>query len=125
MAPSNTQAVGDGAETLALRFLARRGLKPVARNYRCRLGEIDLIMRDVKCLVFVEVRYRRHNPYTDAALSVDQRKQQKLLRTAAMYVSGRRFRQPPTMRFDVVGIDRDECGELRVKWVKDAFRPDG
>ena len=125
MVPTDTRAVGDGAETLALRFLARHGLKPVARNYRCRLGEIDLIMRDAHCLVFVEVRYRRNNAYTDAALSVDMRKQQKLLRAAAMYVAGKRFRRPPTMRFDVVGIDRDQCGELRVTWLKDAFRPDG
>lgn len=99
------------------------GLRPVTRNYRCRLGEIDLIMRDGECLVFVEVRYRRKNPYANAAMSVDRRKQQKLLRTAAMYVSGKRFRNPPKMRFDVVGIDRSKRGELRVNWLKDAFRP--
>ena len=121
---TRARVAGDDAEKRALRFLVAHGLRPVTRNYRCRLGEIDLIMRDGPCLVFVEVRYRQHNPYADAVLSVDRRKQQKLLRAAAMYVSGRRFRSPPKMRFDIVGIDREECGELRVSWLKDAFRPD-
>ncbi len=124
MVSTRARAVGDDAEKRALRFLVAHGLRPITRNYRCRLGEIDLIMQDGNCLVFIEVRYRRKNPYANAALSVDRRKQQKLLRAAAMYVSGKRFRNPPKMRFDIIGIDRDECSGLQVSWLKDAFRPD-
>ena len=123
MAERNTLARGQQAERQAESYLAERGLRPVARNYRCRLGEIDLIMRDGECLVFVEVRYRRRGRCDNAALTVDSRKQARLCKTAGMYLARARYSEPPVLRFDVVGIDQDQRSRLRFNWIKDAFRP--
>ncbi len=117
-----TLSAGHAAERRALRFLKRRGLKFVARNYRCRFGEIDLIMTDGDCLVFVEVRSRRNNRVARAGLTVDHRKQKKLIRTAAMYLGKNRHALCPT-RFDVVAIDRHDATGVSLEWIRDAFRP--
>jgi putative endonuclease len=119
---ADPRTVGNDAERTADRFLVRQGLTRVTRNFRCRLGEIDLIMRDGDCLVFVEVRYRGNNRFTTAGLSVDIHKQRKLIRTAALFIAGRSQFATSVVRFDVVAIDADEHGE-RIEWIKDAFRP--
>jgi putative endonuclease len=77
---------GQQAEQQAAEFLTQQGLTPLQRNYRCRSGEIDLIMRGREGLVFVEVRFRRHMSFGGAAASVDRNKQQKLLRAAQHYL---------------------------------------
>ena len=103
-------AQGTAAEDLALRYLEARGLNLVTRNFRCRTGELDLIMRDGEQLVFVEVRSRRHARYGTPAESVTRTKQQRLLRAAAFYLQ--RQRLDPPCRFDVVAILQAE-GEPR------------
>ena len=123
MAPSATQSVGFEAEDQALRYLARRGLRCIRRNYTCRAGEIDLILLDGRCLVFVEVRYRRANRISGAAQSVDYRKQQKLIRAARTFLAGTPKYVQYTMRFDVMAIDRLPDGSAETNWVRDAFRP--
>ena len=80
---TSAQVRGRNAEKDALTFLRQQGLQLVTRNFRCRLGEIDLIMLDAGCIVVVEVRYRNDNRFASAALSVDRHKQSKLLRTAS------------------------------------------
>ena len=77
---------GQQAETLALSWLQQRGLVCVARNYRCRMGEIDLIMHDGTTLVFVEVRQRRSARFGGAAASITPAKQARLVRTAEHYL---------------------------------------
>ena len=91
----------------------------MTRNFRCRSGELDLIMRDGEQLVFVEVRSRRHARYGTPAESVTRTKQQRLLRTAALYLQ----RQRPDLpcRFDVVAI-LESGGEPQVEWIRDAFQ---
>ncbi|MCB1770374.1 MAG: YraN family protein, partial [Candidatus Competibacteraceae bacterium] len=79
-------AQGAVAEDLALGYLQEQGLALVTRNFRCRTGELDLIMRDGEYLVFVEVRSRRYARYGTPAESVTRTKQQKLLRAAAFYL---------------------------------------
>ncbi len=106
---------GEAAESHALAWLERRGLKAVARNYRCRGGEIDLIVQDGPTLVFVEVRYRSRNDYGGAAESVDRRKRQRLQRAAEHYLQ--RLERIPPCRFDIIGIDADE----RIDWIRNAF----
>lgn len=93
----------------------------MTRNYRCRLGEIDLIMRDRDCLVFVEVRFRSAQRFVAAALTVDERKQQKIARAAELFLSSRPALATSNTRFDVVGIDRDASGSISVEWLRDAF----
>lgn len=123
MGSSTTTAVGGRAEQLAYRYLLRNGLTPVARNFRCRGGEIDLIMLDNGCLVFVEVRFRSTNRFATAGVTVDRHKQRKIIRTAAMFLSRHSRFSNHIMRFDVIAI---EGGQSPVPdWIKDAFRPDG
>ena len=123
MVRTANRALGDDAENLAFRYLNQQGLTPVHRNFACRLGELDLIMRDESCLVIVEVRFRNHRSFVPAELTVDRRKQSKIVRTAAMFLAwNERFASMP-LRFDVVGIDADAHGKTTIKWLRDAFRP--
>lgn len=122
-ATRSTKTLGDKAEQLAFRYLLQQGLRPVTRNFRCRSGEIDLIMLDDACLVFVEVRYRSANRFVPARITVDRHKQTKLVRAAAMYLASHRNYARHTVRFDVIGTDQDSYGELTIDWTRDAFRP--
>ena len=117
-----TGTLGERAENVAFRFLISRGLQPVERNFRSRGGEIDLVMLDDSCLVFVEVRYRRSTAFTSPALTVDRHKQRKLVRTALLFSSARPRFAMHTMRFDVVAVDGR--GTSGIRWIRDAFRPD-
>lgn len=103
-------------EEAAARYLQGAGLVIEDRNYRCRLGEIDLIARDGNTLVFVEVRYRRNNRYGTAGATVDARKQRKLLATADSYLQ--QFKLECPCRFDVVAIEGDA---QNIQWIRDAF----
>ncbi|MGI9270180.1 MAG: YraN family protein [Woeseiaceae bacterium] len=123
MVRSDKRAIGDNAESLAQRFLQQEGLTPVQRNFHCRLGELDLIMQDGNCLVVIEVRFRGTHSFVAASHTVDRRKQQKILRTTALFLAwNERFANSP-VRFDVVGIDADARGEPSISWIRDAFRP--
>lgn len=108
---------GKEAEQLAAQHLQRQGLREVCRNYHCRGGEIDLIMRDGEQLVFVEVRYRSRSRFGGAAESVNAGKQQRLTLAAQHYLQKTAFKGP--CRFDVVAID----GDAPPKWLQDAFQP--
>ncbi len=107
---------GEAAESLACRWLESRGLKLRERNYRCKAGEIDLIMEDGPELVFVEVRYRSHPGYGSAAESVTPAKQQKLLRTAQHYLQ--QLNRTPACRFDIIGIDPEQ----QIQWIRNALQ---
>jgi putative endonuclease len=118
---ATTATVGRRAEQLAFAYLIERQLQPVARNFHCRGGEIDLIMLDQNCLTFIEVRYRATATFSSASHTVDQHKQRKIIRTAAMFIARNHRFSNFTMRFDVVAIE-GHSGE-RVEWLQDAFRP--
>ena len=123
MALSANQSIGAQAEQLALDYLLRRGLRLLEKNSRCRFGEIDLIMLDGRCLVFVEVRYRKRNRFSSAAMSIGPAKQRKIIRTASFFLRGRPRYTDATIRFDVVGIDRSAADQFTIEWLRDAFRP--
>lgn len=117
---SPRQRQGHAAETRASRYLAAQGLQILARNLRCKAGEIDLAARDAHILVFVEVRERHHPRFGGAAASVNRDKQEKLLRAARYFLP--RISQAcfdgriPACRFDVICIDNG-----RLDWLKNAF----
>ena len=116
---------GSRSEQVALDYLRAKGLELLTRNFRCRLGEIDLVMRDDACLVFVEVRYRAANRFGTAASSVDNRKQAKIARTARLFLGRNPALADRTVRFDVVafdGADGHDNDKGRLQWIKDAFR---
>ena len=113
--PASSRDLGDAKERLAEAYLRTQRLTPVARNHRCRLGEIDLVMRDGGTLVFIEVRYRRSDRFGTPAETVDRRKQRRLSAAASHYLQG----HPTTLpcRFDVVALS----GDNRIDWIKNAF----
>ena len=121
MALRTSGVVGRSAEQKVLHFLIAQGLRPVARNFRCRGGEIDLIMLDGDCLTFIEVRYRASENFVPASQTVDTRKQRKIIHTAAMYIARNRQFAAHTMRFDVVSGQGPQ--QLSIAWIADAFRP--
>ena len=110
---------GDGAqaEQWAAQYLLQQGLKPVAKNYRGRFGEVDLIMQDGATLVFIEVRLRRNADFGGAAASIDARKQQRVIRTAQQYLAN--LERIPPCRFDAVLMDDVQGNNLQ--WLKNAF----
>jgi putative endonuclease len=97
------QAAGGAAEDAAARFLTDRGLEIVGRNFRTRLGEIDLVARDGPVLVFIEVRMRSSAHFGGGAESVSPRKQARIVAASRQYLA--RLRQEPPCRFDVVTLD--------------------
>jgi len=115
----NRIAQGAVAEDLVLGYLQGQGLTLVTRNFRCRVGELDLIMRDGEYLVFVEVRSRRSIRYGAPAESVTRTKQQKLLRAAAFYLQRQNLDLP--CRFDVVAV-LQSGGDPQIEWIRDAFQ---
>jgi putative endonuclease len=114
--PTPRQASGRMAEDRTLAYLQQRGLKLVERNFRCKGGEIDLVLAEAGSglLVFVEVRQRNNQRYGGAAASVTRSKQAKLIIAAEVFLQ--RYAQPPACRFDVVAIDDDA-----IEWIRQAF----
>jgi putative endonuclease len=108
---------GETGEALALQYLVERGLRLIERNYRCRYGEIDLVLQDGKTIVFAEVRVRRNGRFGGAAASVTTSKQQKLIAAAQHYLS--RMRTAPVCRFD--GIALDSLDSANIDWIRNAF----
>jgi putative endonuclease len=111
---------GEAWEWLAERYLRDRGLTTLARNFHCRLGEIDLVMRDGGMIVFVEVRYRRQSRFGSAIESVTRTKQLKICRAAGIFLSRRPALASRPCRFDVVGIS-GSAGDASVEWISGAF----
>jgi len=111
-----TVALGREAETRALRHLEKCGLRLVDRNFRVRGGEIDLIMRDGRTLVFVEVRSRRRQDFGGAAASITATKRRRIVLAARHYLA---WRGDQACRFDCVLIDGEH-----LDWLRDAFSGD-
>jgi putative endonuclease len=106
---------GAQAEAVAAQYLQQRGLKLVDSNYRCRFGEIDLILREGETVVFAEVRQRSRSSFGGAAASIDARKQERLILTAQLYLAS--LPRIPPCRFDAVLLD----GAGGIEWLKNAF----
>ncbi len=116
--------VGGRAEDAALRWLSARGFKLLARNFRCRHGEIDLIMLDGEVLAMIEVRCRRGKALAPAAHTVDTRKQDRLVRTALFFLARHPKFASRSIRFDVLGFDRSPGRTGPDLWLRNAFQPD-
>ncbi|MDF3036563.1 MAG: archaeal Holliday junction resolvase-like protein [Paucimonas sp.] len=107
------QLRGDAGEDAALAYLQKQGLVLVERNFRCKGGEIDLVMREGTVLVFVEVRLRADANYGGAAASVTYSKQRRILVAAQTYLQ--RCSHASSCRIDVVALDGAE-----LSWIKNA-----
>lgn len=116
MITTSCGTIGHNAEQQAQRFLQKQGLKRVTQNYRCRSGEIDLIMRDGKTLVFVEVRARNNNYCGTALESITPAKVKRISKAAQHYLTCN-AKQNHAARFDVVAIEKNAT----INWIKNAF----
>ncbi len=111
---------GATSEDAALRYLHGHGLKLVARNYRCRAGEIDLVMLDGSTLALVEVRYRGASDFGGAAASVTWRKQRRIIAAAQYLMLNRADLRRYPARFDVIAVAPGANG-LQIEWIRNAF----
>lgn len=110
--------LGIKAEKLAHQYLRRHGLTLITRNYRCRHGEIDLIMHDDQTTVFVEVRRRTHHQFGSGSESVHTGKQRRLILTAKHWLS---LHDPNRhCRFDIISVDQG----WDITWIRHAFEID-
>ncbi|AKS42593.1 YraN family protein [Wenzhouxiangella marina] len=115
--------LGEAGEREAETYLIGQGLKLVDRNYRCRAGEIDLVMLgrgedEVEVLVFVEVRLRGAGAQVSALESVDEHKQRRLILAARHFLMEHPDWNEHPCRFDVIALD---TASDRLRWVPDAF----
>jgi putative endonuclease len=115
------QVTGQAAEDIAADFLRAAGLEILERNYRRRLGELDLVAREGDVLVIAEVRTRASNAYGGAAASVDVWKQRKLIRATAQLLQQRTDLGRLRVRFDVMVVTDPSAPKPGVEWIKHAF----
>lgn len=109
----NKRAVGTQYEQLAADYLTKYGYQILEKNFSCRQGEIDLIARDGKWLVFIEVKYRRTASLGDPAEAVDRKKQERIYQTAKYYLYRFYNGCEPLCRFDVVVILGEQISLIR------------
>lgn len=112
----NNRKTGSLYEEKAAEYLTKQGLRVIETNYRCRIGEIDMIAEDGPTLVFVEVKYRKTGRSGSAAESVGRQKQERIYRCAQVYMKyhGISFLRP--VRFDVLAMDN-----MEITWIQNAF----
>jgi putative endonuclease len=115
------QQLGRRAEQLAAEFLAAQGLEILERNYRRRLGELDIIARSKGVLVIAEVRTRSDEAFGGAAASVNRGKQRRIVRAAAQLLQERRDLARLPVRFDVLVVSALELSSPRIEWIRHAF----
>lgn len=118
-----TSLVGRRGEDRALEHLQAQGLELMGRNYRCKAGEIDLVMRDGEVLVLVEVRLRSRADFGSAAATIDRRKQRRITIAAKHLLQTHPELRRMRARFDVVAIDpaKDPGAPPVVTWIRNAF----
>jgi putative endonuclease len=116
----NKKETGDLFEAFTQKTLNELGYKIVETNYACKLGEVDIILKDNQHLVFMEVRYRQKQNFGGAVLSVDKKKQHKLIQTASFYLQQKNLTNKLCCRFDVFAI-QGKLPNPRYDWIKGAF----
>lgn len=112
---------GQTGEQVARAWLESRGMQCLNAGWRCRLGELDLVMRDGDTLVFVEVRARRAGSLINAIASVDIHKQQRFVRAARAWLSRHPVEAALPARFDVIAFDADAINQDTVQWLRDTL----
>lgn len=120
----STTAKGQAFETLALEHLTNQhGCRLVARNHRCPLGEIDLVVWDAEVLAFVEVRGRRTNAYGSPLQTITTAKMRRIVRAARHFMHTRWHGPWPSLRFDAVGVTLGKPPSIQ--WIRAAFDANG
>ena len=102
-------------------YLLERGLLLIQSNYRCRFGEIDLIMRDRDSVCFIEVKFRKSLVFGGAAGAIPRSKQRKIIKTALFYLAANKRLAHHALRFDALLIQQQSVGTSDFNWIKNAF----
>ncbi|MBM4135352.1 MAG: YraN family protein [Nitrospira sp.] len=113
------KSLGCKGEDLAITFLKAKGYTIIARNYKTPIGEIDIIAKDGRTIVFIEVKTRRSNSFGLPFESVTKRKRQKLQKLALLFLKKQEVEFP--VRFDVVSIVYTDNGKKEIEHIPDAF----
>ena len=108
-------------EGQAAGYLRDRDLRLLKTNYRCRFGEIDLVMLDGETVCFIEVRFRKSLDFGGASASITPAKQRKIVKTALFYLNSNRRLHNRPLRFDALLIQQQEGGRLEYEWIQNAF----
>jgi len=111
----STVSVGQRAEAEAWKFLASKGYELVEKNFSCRSGEIDLIIRDDQTLIFVEVRFRQNSLHGSGAETVTSAKRRRIILTASYFLQANPDDGDRDFRFDVISMSPT------IDWIQDAF----
>ena len=116
--PTTPQQIGAANEARARDYLVAQGLQPIAQNFRCKCGELDLIMAQGNCAVIVEVRTRNNPRFGSAIESIDAAKQNRVSRCAKLWWMQQGQRHYRTLRFDVVAIQTGS----KFLWIQNAWQ---
>jgi putative endonuclease len=119
MKSSGRMRTGKKGEDIACAYLKRRGYRIVERNYKCPLGELDIVARDGDAIVFVEVKSRKSEEFGDPQLAVGLEKQKKVSRISLTYLKEKHL-YPCNARFDVVAI-KMLPDEITIELIQNAF----
>jgi len=117
---SARQALGRKGEEVAVDFLKKQGYRIIKRNYRCRAGEIDIVVKEGSSLVFVEVKSRRSTHFGLPEEAVSYEKRRHLTTVALGYLTHHRIKETKC-RFDVVSVLMNENGVKEIRLIKNAF----
>ncbi len=125
MTKFSTKETGNKGEEYAVKYLEKHKYKIIARNYRKKYGEIDIIAENKEYIIFVEVKTRHENSIVSAATAVDKRKQLRLLKTAFVFMSENNFDK--LCRFDVceVYVKSDNLKLKYINYIENAFEQEG
>ena len=116
-----SQKIGAEVEQQALGYLQQQGASLIQQNFRCRIGEIDLIMQAQGALLFIEVRFRKNVQFGSAVESINWQKRQKIIRSAQFFLRKFPNFQYAPCRFDVLAA-RLDAQELCFEWIQNAFQ---
>ncbi|MBN1975443.1 MAG: YraN family protein [Sedimentisphaerales bacterium] len=120
---SNRKLLGRWGERRCEKFLKAQGLKTLARNFSCKTGEIDLVMIDFEgCIVFVEVRTKTDEKFSDVESSITPAKKEKLKSAAKYFIASHNIENRP-FRFDIVAIVLGLQGKPQIRHYENAFVP--
>jgi len=117
---NSRQHLGQSGEETVARYLEKKGYTILIKNYRCKIGEIDIIARDGVDLVFIEVKTRSSLAYGSPAAAVTARKQRQISRAAQWYLAEQQLFDSPA-RFDVISILRGETYQQQIEHINNAF----
>ncbi len=122
---SHNKDIGKKGEELSLKFLKKSGYRILLTNYRCRIGEIDIIAENEGVLCFVEVKTRTSDSYGIPELAVDKRKQAKIIKTAEFFLTTLKDGFEREIRFDVLAVNFSQVdGKYKTGLIKNAFSVD-